>query len=175
MRFTVLLALALFVVAGATPLSAGGFGIQFSYNNFADGDPSGDGFSIDGDQTDFGIGARIVFGGNIHFIGSFDYYFIGEDVLDVFNTKFYEYNGNLAYAFPTLVIRPYVGGGLGLARISFDGDQLDDSASELGVNVLGGVRFEIPIFSPFFELRYTFYSGDETLNNRFIVTGGILF
>lgn len=46
--------------------------------------------------------------------------------------------------------RTYVGGGLHLGRISPDVGETD---TELGVNLLGGVRFDRRAVAPFFEIR----------------------
>ena len=146
-----------------------GFGLQIDYNTFIGED--GNLEFLEG--GDFGLGARGVFGtANLGLILSFDYYFVGEDIADL---KFYEFNGNLAFTFPTEGIRPYIGAGLGLARQSVNTDFFSDSQTETGFNFLGGLKFGTGPINPFVEARYTVYSGDESFNNRFILTGGILF
>jgi hypothetical protein len=46
--------------------------------------------------------------------------------------------------------RTYVGGGLHLGRRSFDAGGTD---TELGANLMGGVRFDRRAFAPYFEVR----------------------
>jgi opacity protein-like surface antigen len=140
---------------------AGGFGLNVDYNKFEDID-----------DHDWGLGARGVFGGSLALIASFDYYFVDNNIGD---EKFYELNANLAYTFPTEAVRPYIGAGAGIARETFNTDFFDDSQTELGFNVLGGLKFGSGRVNPFAEVRYVIYSGDETFPNRFVITGGILF
>ena len=166
------------LLAASLPAFAGGFGLQVNWNKF---DTEENGLEFDTDDSDFGIGARAELGGDLHLILSFDYYFAGDVkglLPDPVDTKFYEVNGNLAYTFSTVAVRPYVGAGIGVARRTFEsnlGDFFEDSQSELGFNLLGGVRLEAPVVSPFIEFRYVIYGGDETFNNRYVLTGGILF
>lgn len=154
-----------------------GFGPELDWNHFQNGG-----------SGDWGIGARLDAGGVVRFIGSFDYYFVNADILgdnSVFtgtgdtNLRFYEINTNLAVLFPTESIHPYVGGGLSISKRTFDNVTLsnffDDNKTELGLNLLGGLKFGDSAIQPFVEARGVFYHGDETFNNRFVVTGGILF
>ena len=152
---------AVFTMFVTANLYAGGFGLNVDYNKFNHAD-----------EGDWGIGARGEFGGSLALITSFDYYFVNDDIGD---TKFYELNGNLIYNFPTGGVRPYVGAGAGIARLSFDDNFFSDSDTELGVNVLGGLKFGYGPINPFAEFRYVFYSGDETFENRWVISGGILF
>ena len=154
----------------STACYAGGFGLNVSYNKFQSSDLA-DEFDLE-DEGDFGLGARSEFGGNLALVLSFDYYFPDDDIGDV---NFYEFNGNLIYNFPTESVRPYIGGGAGLARVSFDSDFFNDDASELGINILGGVKFGSGGINPFGEIRYVFYSDDENFNNRLVISGGIIF
>lgn len=150
------------------------FGPQIDWNKFKEAR-----------NGDFGVGARLEVGGSFRLITSFDYYFVDVDILgpDVtpqndFNLRFYELNGDLAYYFPTRV-QPYLGAGLSLSKRTFDnvdlGNFFDDNKSELGVNVLGGVKFGTGPVKPFLELRGVFYGGGESFDNRIVLTGGIVF
>jgi hypothetical protein len=155
---------------GSSAAYAGNFGLQVDYNHFNAPEDSVFDFQNGGD---FGLGARGYFGtSNLGLILSFDYYFVGQDIHDL---KFYEFNGNLVLTFPTEGIRPYVGGGLGIARATFDTNFFADSETQTGKNILGGIKFGTGSINPFVEARYTWYGGDESFNNRFILTGGILF
>jgi opacity protein-like surface antigen len=152
-----------------TAAAHAGFGLQVSYNHFES--PEGDLSLLEG--GDFGIGARSEFGtSSLALVLSFDYYFPGDELE---NLKFYELNANLAFTFPTEGFRPYIGGGVGIARVSFDEDFFDESQTETGINILGGVKFGGGPVSPFVEGRYVFYDEEEGFTNRFVLTGGILF
>lgn len=146
-----------------------GFGVQVNYNHFES--PEGDVTFLEG--GDFGLGARSEFGlSTLALVLSFDYYFPEGEIRDV---NFYEFNANLVFTFPTEGFRPYVGGGLGIARASFDENFFVDSASQTGVNILGGVKFGGGGVTPFVEGRYVIYGDEEAFANRFVLSGGILF
>ena len=147
---------------------AGGFGFNVSYNKFEESDTDPLNFEPDGE---WGLGVRSEFGGSLALVLSFDWYFPDDEIADV---DFYEFNGNLIYNFGESV-RPYIGAGGGLARVSFNTDFFDDSESEFGFNLVGGVKFGGGPVNPFAEVRYVIYSGDETFNNRLVFSGGILF
>lgn len=149
---------------------AGGFGFNVDYNKFQSSNDVGDFDFLD--DGDFGLGVRGEFGGNFALVLSFDYYFPDDDLGEL---DFYEINGNLIYNFPTESVRPYLGGGAGISRVSFDSDFFDDDATELGFNILGGLKFGSGGINPFAEVRYVIYPDDETFNNRLVISGGILF
>jgi opacity protein-like surface antigen len=137
------------------------FGINGDYSKF-----------VDANKGDWGIGARFLFGGNLHLITSFDYYFTNR----LENLKFYEINGNLAYVWPTEVVRPYIGAGVGVSRQSFDTPLFSSDETKAGFNLLGGLRFGHGPVQPFAEFRYIFQkSGIIFSGNRFVVSGGLLF
>jgi hypothetical protein len=146
------------------------------------------------DTGDWGVGARLDFGGQFRGIVAFDYFFTdAEDLFDDdedadLDLSFWEVNGNVAYEFPTEGVRPYLGGGVGFARRTFDDvdDIFDDERTELGLNVLGGVKFGGDPVQGFVEARGTFYPDDEqgddpfdgdlvAFGDRFVVSAGILF
>jgi opacity protein-like surface antigen len=146
------------------------FGLQLDYNHFQT--PEGEFSILEG--GDFGLGARGEFGtSSLALVLSFDYYFPGDDLHDL---KFYELNANLAFTFPIEGFRPYIGGGVGIARVSFDvSDLFSDSNTSTGVNILGGIKFGPGVVTPFIEGRYVIYGDDEGFPDRFVLTGGILF
>jgi opacity protein-like surface antigen len=166
-RIVLFLFLSLILTTGCY---AGGFGFNVDYNKFQTSDTA-DFFDLEGDG-DFGLGVRSEFGGNLALVLSFDYYFPESDIGSV---DFYEFNGNLIYNFPTEGVRPYIGGGLGIARVSLDADFFSDSSTETGWNILGGLKFGSGGINPFAEIRYVIYTGDESFNNRLVISGGILF
>ena len=130
-----------------------------------------------GDDKDLGLGIRYendltMFGPavrNLRVIGSFDYFFPGN------NVNYFEFNANVAWGFsiPGSRIAPYAGGGINIARGSVDlpaplGDRSD---TDVGLNLLGGVKFPaLGKFTPYTELRLELSGGDQ-----FVITGGLLF
>jgi len=147
---------------------AGGFGLQLDYNNFVNDSNLG-AFS----GGDLGIGARSEFGtSHLALVLSFDWYFINGEIKDL---KFYELNANLQFTFPTEGFKPYIGGGVGLARASLGTNFFDESENETGVNILGGLKFGGAGINPFVEIRYTMYGSTKAFDNRVVLTGGILF
>lgn len=145
-----------------------GFGVQIDYNHFES--PEGDLAIFEG--GDFGLGVRSEFGvTSLALILSFDYYFPEQEIGDL---KFFELNANLAFTLPIEGFRPYFGGGIGIARVSFD-EGLFDPETDTGINILGGIKFGGSIVTPFVEARYVIYGQDEAFTNRFVLTGGILF
>lgn len=127
------------------------------------------------DDMDFGIGARLYAGlpfTGVEFVGTFDYFFPSVD-----GYNYLEVNANALFSLPVAnmpAFRPYVGGGLNIARLSMDvPDALqqlgaDDSDTELGLNVIGGAEFGIGRFKPFAELRAQISGGEQ-----FVLSGGI--
>src|SRR5262245_31723723 len=81
------------------------------------------------DESDWGVGARLDFGGAVRGIVAFDYFFVdAEDIFDPedeftdddLDLEFWELSANVAYQFPTEGVYPYIGGGVGFARRRFD-------------------------------------------------------
>jgi hypothetical protein len=127
------------------------------------------------DDYDVGLGVRVrgdtprlIPGAPLSVIGSFDWFFPGN------NQIYVELNGNLVYNFRIVgsPLRPYVGGGLNIARIDQDlpgGASNDDTA--LGLNAVGGVNFGTRgRLLPFVELRLEISGGEQL-----VVAGGVYF
>lgn len=132
-----------------------------------------------GSDTDFGIGGRAIFGlrslfpttpldGHV----SFDYYFpddggTGADV------TYWEINGNVGYRIPNVrgSWAPYVGGGLNIAHASASFGGFSSSATDVGLNLLGGSTFgRGASVRPFAEARVTVGGGEQ-----FVISGGVRF
>ncbi|MDP2497318.1 MAG: hypothetical protein Q8W44_04910 [Candidatus Palauibacterales bacterium] len=119
------------------------------------------------DDYDAGLGGRAVFNvgdpGGWEGTGSFDVFFPDGDV------DYWELNGNLVYNFPVEESRtffPYLGGGLNIARV--EAGTLEDT--DLGVNIVGGSKFDAEGVTPFVEARVEIEGGEQ-----FVLTGGFLF
>lgn len=135
-----------------SPLSAQRYGMQVSW----------------GDDADIGLGARGVFGlpgswqlPRLDAIASFDWFFPGGSV------NYFEVNTNVAYRVPGVTgVAPYVGGGLNIAHSSNG-----TSNTNLGLNILGGMRFNIgPKLNALTEARIELSGGKQL-----VLTFGVLF
>lgn len=124
------------------------------------------------EDHDFGLGGRVVANiadyGGWEGVGSFDVFFPEGDV------DYWEINGNIVYNFPVDPARaffPYLGGGLNVAHLDgpggADGDVED---TEVGLNVVGGGKFDATGVTPFVEARIEIEGGEQ-----FVLTGGLLF
>jgi opacity protein-like surface antigen len=129
-----------------------------------------------GDDTDFGIGARVELGlpnlfttqgalANTYLIGSFDWFFPDCD-----ECTYWELNANLAVPITAASIDPYVGAGLNIAHVSFDvGPTGDVSDTDVGLNLLGGLRFNLGTLGAFTEGRFELGGGEQ-----FVLTFGVM-
>jgi hypothetical protein len=144
-------ALALFLVGTpAQPLHGqAAFGVQGNY----------------GTEADLGVGGRLLLNipnVDLEAVLSADVFFPDGDV------DWLEFNGNIFYHFHTPGspgVLPYLGGGLNVTRLSFNG-----STTETGLNLGGGIRFPRTGVTPFIEGRAVISDADQ-----FVVTFGLLF
>jgi hypothetical protein len=125
-----------------------------------------------GTETDFGIGARVVFGLRSLFrrtpidgqVG-FQYFFPSKPAGTSFT--YWEINGNLAYRIPNMRgnLAPYVGGGLNIAHASVDVPGLGGgSNTEVGLNFLAGTTLKVRGTTiPFAEARVRAGGGPDQL------------
>ena len=109
------------------------------------------------EDVDFGVGAIVVFSlesvhESLEGSASFDFYF--PDLIDYF-----QIDGVVRYLIPISneSILPFVAGGLGIGRFSFDadgilGDDFSASTTEVGLLVGGGLKFEAESVNPFVQL-----------------------
>lgn len=128
-----------------------------------------------GDESDFGIGGRLAVDAAdipLEIFGTFDWFFPDEP--PGVDLTYWEINGNLAYLFeirdaPSII--PYAGGGLNIAHVNRETSTTDVSDTEVGLNLLGGIRFETQAsVQPFIEFRLEVEGGDQ-----FVVSAGVLF
>jgi hypothetical protein len=132
-----------------------------------------------GSDTDFGIGARVVFGLQSLFpkapldahVG-FDYFFPSSPA--GFDVTYWEINGNVGYRIPNVRgnLAPYVGGGLNIAHASASSGGISASDTRAGLNLLAGTTFgrAASKMKPFVEARVILSGGEQ-----FVLTGGVRF
>jgi hypothetical protein len=99
------------------------------------------GFSSEPDQFTLGAYAQLgELAPNLSLRPSVDFGF-GSDIFSIIG------NGDLQYSFVTgSQFAPFAGGGIALAYYSFDvpeGVDVDSSETEIGINVYGGVEFDL--------------------------------
>jgi hypothetical protein len=157
------------MAVGAAGAEAQRFGVQANF----------------GTETDLGVGARveipIAFASTGTFsqtflIGSFDYFFwdCEDGGFSEIDCSYWEINANAAVPLVASGINPYVGAGLnyGNYSIDFDGPLGDfgfGSGSEIGLNILGGLRFPLGGLSAYGEGRFEVGGGEQL-----VLTFGIL-
>ena len=128
------------------------------------------------EDFDFGIGARGTFGLPttipLEIIGSVDYFF--PESVPGASVTYWEANANIVYMFqiPASPIAPYAGGGLNLAYGSADLGipGVDASSTQVGLNILGGAKFNLGPVTPFGEMRFELNGGEQ-----FVISAGALF
>lgn len=115
------------------------------------------------DDFDFGIGATLAaqapgLGQGIGFMADFIVFFPDTDGVD-----YLEINGNVTYDFPIedSTVLPFALGGLNIARVSVDAGALGDaSETDIGVNLGGGISFDLDRFRPSVGVRFEVNGGD---------------
>jgi hypothetical protein len=130
------------------------------------------GFDLVGDVEEFFLGLDARIGVDtlpVILNPSLDYYFTESPL----NVSQFSLNALYPLRYPGL--RPYVGGGIGITRLSLDRDGrgfggFDKSDTDVGLNLIGGVVFRTGNLRPFAQAQITF--GDVDL---FTVAGGLLF
>ena len=123
------------------------------------------------DDMDFGIGGRAQYDldpglrEGIDLIGSFLYFFPEDE--GIFDRDYWELNADAVYVLRSADLRPYVGSGLNVARFSTDDGFDEVSDTELGLNLIGGLRVGDGFFA---EARVQLSGGEQ-----FLVTSGFVF
>jgi hypothetical protein len=128
-----------------------------------------------GDRFDLGFGGRITgrspwLDEGIEFVGAFDLFF--PDAGNVDDRSYWEVNLNLLYniSIGDELFLPYAGFGMNIARLSKTQLGVTTSATDVGANLLGGLKIVTGAVSPYGELRYEWGGGEQ-----FVLTAGILF
>lgn len=117
------------------------------------------------DDADFGVGAMITaptpsLGEGLGLMGDFTLFFPDGDV------DYWEINANVTWDIPVedRPVAPFVLGGLNLANISVDIPDsalgADDSNTELGLNIGGGLRFPAGNLEPLVGIRAELSGGE---------------
>jgi hypothetical protein len=103
------------------------------------------------------------------FIGQFDYYL---DPCEGGDCTVFEINPGIAVPLNATTLKPYVGAGLNIARVSVDLGPTFGSASdtEIGLNLLGGLKLNLSGMDAFTEARLALGGGEQ-----FSIAFGILF
>lgn len=110
---------------------------------------------------------------------SFDYYFVSSGVEGVDVSAFtIDVNALYEFGVDNEAFTPYAGGGLGIVRFSssvddspFGGGGISASTTDVGLNLVGGAKFETGNLQPFAQAKIN-VGGDFTL---FGLMGGLLF
>lgn len=111
--------------------------------------------ALSSDDVGFGIGATVsaqapALGEGFGFLGEFLLFF--PDGFD-----FFEINGNVTYAFPLedSSLMPFALAGLNISRVSVDvGGFGSGSSTDIGLNLGGGVTFDLDSFRPSVGARF---------------------
>lgn len=134
------------------------------------------------DDFDLGLGARLEYDlpnlitaegpfARTYLITSFDYMFPDCGVVDC---SYWQLNGNLAVPITATNINPYAGAGLNIARASASysdfGSNVSNSNTEIGLNLLGGLQFQLGSLNAFSEAWLQLGGGEQ-----FGLTFGLLF
>ncbi len=161
-------ALALMAV-GAGAAEAQRFGVQANYSTEVDLGFGGR-VEIDVPFTSTGTFSRTFL------MGSFDYFLWDCDGFDELDCSFWEINANVGVPLVASGVDPYVGAGItyGNANVDVDtpfGDVGGDS-SDVGLNLLGGLRFPLGSLSAYGEGRFTLGGAEHLVLTFGILLGG---
>lgn len=127
------------------------------------------------EETDLGLGARLEWGLDNVFTtqGAFSRTFLITEFNwffpDCDECSFFEINGNLAVPITAQTIDPYAGLGINIARAAVDVGTETISDTDVGLNLLAGLRFNLGTLGAYTEGRFV-VSGAE----QFVLTFGLL-
>ncbi|WP_420448373.1 outer membrane beta-barrel protein [Candidatus Palauibacter sp.] len=134
-----------------------------------------------GEDSDFGVGPRVslaIPAGDLglSLVGSFDYFFPSDAEADAIGAEinYWELNGNVVLDISVGgTVAPYAGAGINYVEasgsVSAGGISISTSESEVGANLLAGLRFGSAGPSPFLEGRYS------TASEQIVVAVGLMF
>jgi len=132
------------------------------------------------DDVELGVGARMEMDmsgklskqpplSRAFFIGQFDFFL---DPCEPADCTYFEINPSIAVPLNATTLKPYLGAGLNIARMSVDlgGTFGTQSDTEVGLNVLGGLKLNLSGMDAFTEARIALGGGEQ-----FSLSFGILF
>lgn len=132
------------------------------------------------DDVELGVGARMEMDmsgklskqpplSRAFFIGQFDFFL---DPCEPADCTYFEINPGIAVPLNATTLKPYVGAGLNIARMSVDfgGTIGNQSDTEIGLNLLGGLKLNLSGMDAFTEARIALGGGEQ-----FSLSFGILF
>lgn len=132
-----------------------------------------------GGDTDFGLGARIIVDldgvvAGFEAVGSFDYFFPSDDFGA--DLTYWEANANLVYRIDTAgeLLTPYAGAGFTYTRFEAStrvlGAEVSGNETSAGINLLGGLMFNLAGVTPFIEGKIEAGGGEQ-----FVASAGVRF
>lgn len=128
-----------------------------------------------GDEFGLSFGGRItgrspLVDEAIEFVGAFDLFFPDAGSAD--DRSYWEVNLNFLYNISVKhdIFLPYVGAGMNIARLSETRIGITASTTDVGANLIGGLKLVAGAASPYGELRYELGGGEQ-----FVLSAGILF
>lgn len=134
-----------------------------------------------GSDSDLGIGARAEFDltgklakagplSQAFIITAFDFYFPDCGGVDC---TWWELNPSIAIPLKSTSLNPYVGAGLNIASVTVDlGTFGKRSDTQVGLNILGGLKFPLGGLSAFSEARLSLGGGEQVAVSFGVLFGG---
>ena len=134
-----------------------------------------------GTDTEIGVGARVEYDlagklskneplSRAFFAGQFDWWL---DPCDPGDCTMWELNPSIAIPLKATTLRPYVGAGLNIAHVSVDlGSFGKSSDTDIGINVLGGLKFALGGMDAFTEARFALGGMEQLALSLGILFGG---
>lgn len=135
------------------------------------------GHAIWADDFDIGLGARMEMDlpgklskqaplSRAFFIGQFDFFL---DPCDGIDCTYFEINPGIAVPLNATTLKPYLGAGLNIAHFSA-GSGPGSSDTDIGLNLLGGLKLNLSGLDAFTEARLALGGGEQ-----FSIAFGVLF
>lgn len=158
-KYSVLMAIAAMFAVAAPAQAQIYIGPEVAWNGDADlGIGAGVEFDLDSVTPGFGV------------MADFLYFFPGDNAFfSEVDTDYWEINGNVTYDLPleNSQVLPFILGGVNIANISVNASSeiidFDESSTEVGFNLGGGIQFDLGSFRPRAGARFVL-GGAETFS-----------